>query len=617
MSIVKRIYLGMGTIIILSILAGGFSAYKTSRLSETFVEYRETAKATMLANEISAALSKAELAAFRYRTSGDAQHLTTLEELKAEVAELEPQLFALMEGFPEQADLAVIPDTLDAYEAALELAADIQKRRDALIQRITVSGRTAREQLSGVMETTIRIEDAESSSLAGAANTSLLLGRFYIERFKTSNDADHYTRALSEMDATISRSDQLLNLLQNPRLKDLAQSATENIAELKAASTELAEVTQARDENYSKIDELGPQMFALMQTALNATTDHQEMLGVRSVDLAQRSLIVVSAFVLTGALIGSLLAFLTGRIIASRLNKITEDMGELADGNLDVEIERSTENHEIGKMTNAMVVFLENARKARDLGIEVKEKERLEREREKAEQVREAELEAERRAAQERERDAELKRMETLENFQKDMERVLGEAASGNFSNRISISSDDDSLVALAGVINRLLEVTETNIADVMQSIDELAKGNLGVRIEGQREGAFLQMKEDFNAALTTLSATMARIMQSGQTVSATSKELEDSSLDMAKRSEDNAAAVEETSAAIEEISASVRQVVANAKAANEATQKVRESADNSRAISNDTEASINAMTEGIRTDQQRCAGDRGYRVSD
>lgn len=598
MSIVMRIYAGMGAIVVIVILAGGFSSYKTSELSGTFVEYRETAKSTALANKISAALAHAELSAMAYRTTGDDTHLAALKDRKAEIGILEPQLFELMDGFPEQADLAVIPGMLDEYDVLLDEAASINERRDALISEAAVAGRTAREQLSEVTETALRFNEDEASSIAGLSNASLLLGRFYAERFKSSNDPAHLSRALSEIEASGATMNQLLNLLQNTRLQEMAQSATENLSVFKAATTELAEVTQVRNETYVQIDELGPRMLELMQVALNATADHQDALGVRSTDLAQQSLVIVSALVAVGTLIGVLLAFFTGRIIARNLEKITKDMEELADGNLDVDIQHSTEKHEIGKMTNAMVVFLENARRARDLDIEVKEKERLEREREVAEQAREAELEAERRATEERERNAELQRMATLESFQKDMERVLGEAASGNFSNRMSNSLEDAGLVALAGVINRLLEVTETNIADVVQSIDELAKGNLGIRIEGKREGAFLQMKDDFNTALTTLSATMARIMQSGQTVSATSTELEDSALDMAKRAEDNAAAVEETSAAIEEISASVRQVVNNAKAANDATQKVRESADKSRDISNETEASINEMTE-------------------
>lgn len=89
-------------------------------------------------------------------------------------------------------------------------------------------------------------------------------------------------------------------------------------------------------------------------------------------------------------------------------------------------------------MMDALVVFHENARKARDLDAEVKETKQRELDRLEAEQAREALLETERKAIVEHEREAERDRVATLENFQNDIERVLGAAASGNFSNRMS-----------------------------------------------------------------------------------------------------------------------------------------------------------------------------------
>ena len=71
--------------------------------------------------------------------------------------------------------------------------------------------------------------------------------------------------------------------------------------------------------------------------------------------------------------------------------------------------------------------------------------------------------------------------------------------------------------------------------------------------------------------------------MNSGQSVSLTSSELEISSLEMAKRAEESAALDDETATAAEKIAASIRQVVVNAKAADEATDRVRLSADKTK----------------------------------
>lgn len=307
---------------------------------------------------------------------------------------------------------------------------------------------------------------------------------------------------------------------------------------------------------------------------------------------------MIAIAVVASIVIGLIVAWVVGANIGNAIQGLTNLMGRLANGDNSVEITGQNRGDEVGEMARATEVFKQNAIKAQDLALEVKEKEKRGRAREAAERERDAKLEEDKRAVEVEERRKEQARMQTLETFQKDMERVLGEAASGNFTIRMSDNIEDAGLAGLAQVVNRLLKTTETNISDIVASIDELSKGNLGTRIDGDRQGAFLRMKEDFNRALTTLSATMAQIMQNGHSVSGTSSELESSSLAMAKRSEDNAVAVEETSAAVEQISASIRQVVENAKAANDATRKVKESAAKTREISNETEASISAMTE-------------------
>lgn len=598
MSIAMRIYLGMGAMIALILAVGGFAAFQTNSLANTFVEYRGTAKTSLVANEVTEDLFDARLASTKYRLTKNTKYIEEMHSNLAEITELAPELRAMMEGYPEQAELAEIVKLLQEYKAGMDSAYDLQQQRNDLVAQTAASGLKAREQLSEVMETALRDNDAAASSAAGLAATHLLLGRLYLERYLVDNKPEDAARSTEEIEISRVGLTNLMQELQNPRRRELTQMTMQDLDEFDAASTRVAEVIAQRNAIYARMDTIGPEALSRMEVAVDAVVDRQNTLGPAGQAKAETAIMIVSALVALGALVGGMLAFFTARTIISRLTTVTDGMSELADGNLDVEIQKTEDKHEIGKMTNAMVVFLENARKARDLDRKAKEQEKADREREEAERAREAEREKEKRAAQERERAAERARLETLQNFQKDMERVLGEAASGNFSNRMSKDLDDAALVALADVINQLLEQTETNIDDIVSSIGELSQGNLGIRMKGDRKGAFLKMKDDFNAALTTLSATMADIMESGESVSGNAAHLEKASNDMAKRAEDQAASIEETSAAVEQITASIRQVVANAKSANEATKKARESADKTREVSNETEESINAMTE-------------------
>ena len=598
MSIKMQIFAGMLAMISLVVLVGAFASYQTSKLADIFVEYRTTARSSLMAGDIVEDMYKARLASSKYRLTKNAQYVEDVKSNIAEIAELTPALQGALATYGGAAELNALPSLLAEYEQSLKDAFDLQQQRDALVAQSSELGLKARQQLSEVMKTALRDGDAVASSAAGLAATSLMLGRFYLERFLVANRPEDAARSTQEIENARTGLTGLLEELQNPLRRELTQATMQDLDGFDATSEDIAEVIRNRNAFYNRMDEIGPEALAQVDALVTSVVERQNTLGPAGAAMAQRSILVVVVVVALGAIIGGLLAFLTGRSIATRLNRITEDMSELAEGNLDLNIEHSTDKHEIGKMTNAMVVFLDNARKARDLDLEVKKKEKREREAEEAHRVREAKIESEQRAAEQREREAAGERLKTMQDFQADMERVLGQAAAGNFSNRMSKDIDDDALVGLADVINRLLEGTEANIADVVESIKELSQGNLGIRIAGERQGVFKKMKDDFNSALIALAQTMAENMESGQVVSATSTHLEGASNDMAKRAEEAAAAIEETSAAVEEITASIRQVVQNAQSANAATNKVRASADETRRVSDKTEASINAMTD-------------------
>lgn len=340
MSIVMRIYLGMGAMIALIVVVGGFSSFQTNGLADTFVEYRASAQTSLLATELTHALTEARIASSKYRESENPEYIEELSTKVAKIIQLAPNLHQNLEGYPEQDSIRAIPNLLIEFEESMRKA-------------------------------------------------------------------------------------------------------------------ELSDTIQKSNAFYARMDEIGAQTLSLLESAVVAVVARQSTLGFAGSKRAHKSVLIVSVLVIAGVAIGGLLAFYTARIISSRLTAVTKDMTLLAEGNLDIALEPGKDKHEIGKMK-----------------------------------------------------------------------------------------------------------------------------------------------EDDFNAALVTLSQTMARITQSGHSVSATSLDLKISSHSMSKGAEENAATVEQTSAAVEQITASIRQVVVNAKAADRATQRVRQSADETRKVSTETEASINAMTD-------------------
>ncbi|MCV3272310.1 methyl-accepting chemotaxis protein [Roseobacter sinensis] len=598
MSIITRIYLGMGAMTLLILAVGGFAAFQTNSLANTFEGYRGTAKTSLVANEMTEDLLEAKFVSQRYWMTKNEDYLASMEENLAEVREVANQLFQSMAGYAEQSEVVAVTELVTLFETTMAEALGYQKERDALLEQSKSFGAKAREQLDNLSDMALRSSDMDAISATSTARSALQDALVFVERFLVTSDA---MDAISAAEQIALARDELYFLeedTQDDARLSLIAATIEDLDGFEGAAIELIAAEESQNDLYNQLDEIGTDALIRMETALDAVVDLQNTLGPIGQDTARASIMIVLGIMALGTVAGGSLAFFSGFMISRELKGVTDNMAELAEGNLDVDIAPSDQTHEVAQMNNAMVVFLENARKARALDLEVKENEKQERERAEAERAREAELAAQKRADEEREREVERKRMATLQSFQKEMEGVLAEAAAGDFSNRMSLSFDDRGLVELAGVINTLLEATESNIGDIVRSIGELATGNLGIRIDGKREGAFERMQNDFNDALETLASTMARIMETGQGVSNTAADLEASSVAMAKRAEDSAAAIEETSAAVEEISASVRQVVENAKMANEATERVRQSADRSRQVSDETEASISEMTE-------------------
>jgi methyl-accepting chemotaxis protein len=311
---------------------------------------------------------------------------------------------------------------------------------------------------------------------------------------------------------------------------------------------------------------------------------------------ARPSLMTSLLLVGSGLILGGVFSILGKRRMASQLDALRTDLIEIAGGNLEHEIASSATNRGIAAMQEALTAFREKTIEARAQEAETKEAAELSRQQEEQKlQEKVHQVEEQHRLHQD-EIQQMRDRLKSLEALQEKAHDVLQEAATGNLSVRMQHADADTE--PLGKAIDHFLQVAETNVADVVKCIGNLASGDLGARLEGKREGVFLNLKEDFNAALASISETVATIAESGNSVSITSANLKRSSGEIASRAEDNAATAEETSAAVEEITASIRQVVDNAKAADQATQRVRESADNTRKVSTKTEESINEMTE-------------------
>jgi methyl-accepting chemotaxis protein len=92
-------------------------------------------------------------------------------------------------------------------------------------------------------------------------------------------------------------------------------------------------------------------------------------------------------------------------------------------------------------------------------------------------------------------------------------------------------------------------------VATLGTHLDQLAAGDLTAEIRDEFPGSYAQLRQSFNAALTSLGTLIRSVADSAAQIRTGSSEIAQASEDLARRTEGNAASLEETSAAVAQMS--------------------------------------------------------------
>ncbi|MEM7521039.1 MAG: methyl-accepting chemotaxis protein [Pseudomonadota bacterium] len=600
MSITKRLYLAMAALITLIAAVGVIAAFQTNRLVSAFDSFQDTVATSALTQKMMEDVMEARLAAFEYQNGADPADREQVLQNIAAVRSQEATLVEAFEGIPEQALVVGLSDTMVDFETALTAGSAQNQEIKKMVSEALGVREEARKQIAELADSLFNDINFTAGRQTNDALLRLLHARSMFDQVLLTGDTT--MRMLSSALLQNARSDVegLLENLVQTRQRTLAEGAIASIDEIVRREEAIMTTVGQRDAQYALLDELGPATLARITETSSVIDARRTALAGDVRAISEGSIVKIVGFVAVGAVLGIIVALVVGRIISRGLARLTNMMTDVAGGDLDIDIETSEATHEMAKMNNSLVVFIENARRTRELSAQMADAEELEKERAAAERDRAARQVAEAKAERERAdvAEAERARMRTLEAFQADMEDVIGKAAAGSLSNRLGTDMPDERLVGLAQSVNNLLQSVEENISQLIENTSALADGQLDTRIGGAPEGDFLRLKNDFNASLEKLAGSMQDITQSGFKVSSSSSELEQAANGMAKRAESNAASVEQTSAAVEELTISVKQMVENTRVADSATKRAKDSALATSEVSQQTETSIGALSE-------------------
>jgi methyl-accepting chemotaxis protein len=147
---------------------------------------------------------------------------------------------------------------------------------------------------------------------------------------------------------------------------------------------------------------------------------------------------------------------------------------------------------------------------------------------------------------------------------------VVESAARGEFDQRVAMISDSVFFRNIGESLNSLMQSNERAITEIATVMEELAQGNLTVRMKGEYQGLFGDLRNDTNKMVERLGSVMAGIGSSAESVGTASAEIARGNADLSSRTEAQASSLEETAASMETFTDSVRQNAASAKQAND-----------------------------------------------
>ncbi|MCW8347140.1 methyl-accepting chemotaxis protein [Vibrio sp. ZSDZ65] len=152
---------------------------------------------------------------------------------------------------------------------------------------------------------------------------------------------------------------------------------------------------------------------------------------------------------------------------------------------------------------------------------------------------------------------------------EKEIEHVIQSAVEGDFSQRMALDGKNTFFTMLCGNMNRLLEISEVSLTDIVTVLSSLAKGDLTSKITADYSGAFGELKTSSNLTVTKLKEMILHIKISADTINTATKEIAIGNIDLAQRTEKQARSLEVTSSSMEELTITVKQNSEHSKQAN------------------------------------------------
>ena len=157
-----------------------------------------------------------------------------------------------------------------------------------------------------------------------------------------------------------------------------------------------------------------------------------------------------------------------------------------------------------------------------------------------------------------------------LSNVISEVEDMVNAAIEGDFSRKISLDAEEGYSRTLSNLLNRLSDVIEVGLKDVIEVAKAIAAGDLTKTIDKHYPGLFGDLTDAMNTTVGRLQNVIGTIRDATDAIHTAAQEIASGNLDLSQRTTKEASSLEETARSLDQLAIMVRQNADNARQANE-----------------------------------------------
>mgnify|MGYP006269262867 CR=1 FL=1 len=380
--ITTKIYASFAIMLVLLGSISFFSINGTGIIRDLFKDYREVSRATLVENAFLEDVLEARLAVMKYRIDNKDEYAKEVNENIQEIIDDKAKALEVIDDTESLEILEALLADAKQYREIFVKAEMLEKNKNEILQKIDTLGLRMQNNLSELRKQAYESRNIGGAYYAASVLEPVMLAKYHAGRFFFKNDDESYNRALSEIDRSAKEADILLRSISNPDQFRMAQQIQDDIESYRSLFGEAVGVVQSRNDLFiNGLDVIGPKMNAELEVMVDNAVATQNALGPRAEAQMQETVgSTLSIAVLCGVL-GIVFAFVIGHTLSGSISRVTKNMSELANGNLDLQIDGTDRKDEIGDMARALQVFKDNAveRKKMQEKEEERQKEQIER----------------------------------------------------------------------------------------------------------------------------------------------------------------------------------------------------------------------------------------------